>query len=259
MIRSTLWCVAALAIAAPALAHHGPGTFELAKTVSFTSARLTKIEMLNPHGWLYFETTEPDGKVMKHRCEMRSAHVLRRSGWDPAMFKSGEKVAIEASPDRAAVAQQPPRGFQMRPQAVDLLTDVGAGSDQHGLLVQAVRVEAGPAVEKLRDLGFEPRPDGLGLPGRCAFGLVDQPLDLVAILGPVEIGRQAELVSIDAEVVGASALAVERRSPGPRLVSRSRSLHFDHIRTKIAKQHGAKRSGENASEIENFQSFQHQC
>jgi hypothetical protein len=39
--------------------------------------------------------------MMKHRCEMRSAHVLRRSGWDPAMFKSGEKVAIEASPDRA--------------------------------------------------------------------------------------------------------------------------------------------------------------
>src|SRR4029079_2436072 len=29
------------------------------------------------------------------------AHVLRRSGWDPAMFKSGEKIAIEASPDRA--------------------------------------------------------------------------------------------------------------------------------------------------------------
>ena len=104
MRRSILLCAAAVAIAAPAFAHHGPGTFELGKTVSFPAARLTKIEMLNPHGWLYFETTEPDGKVMKHRCEMRSAHVLRRSGWSPELFKSGATVDITASPDSADVA-----------------------------------------------------------------------------------------------------------------------------------------------------------
>ena len=104
MLRSILLCAAAIAIAAPAFAHHGAGTFELGKTVSFTAAKLTKVELLNPHGWLYFETTEPDGKVMKHRCEMRSAHVLRRSGWSPELFKSGEKVDITASPDRADVA-----------------------------------------------------------------------------------------------------------------------------------------------------------
>src|SRR5678809_599900 len=94
MLRSTLLLAAAMAIAVPAFAHHGPGTFELAKTVSFPAARLTKIEMLNPHGWLYFETTEPDGKVMKHRCEMRSAHVLRRSGWSAELFKSGAVVDL---------------------------------------------------------------------------------------------------------------------------------------------------------------------
>jgi hypothetical protein len=99
-VGSLLFAVA-LAIAAPALAHHGGGTFELNKTVSFPGAKLTKLEFLNPHGWLYFETTEPDGKVMKHRCEMRSAHVLRRSGWSPELFKTGEKVDITASPDRA--------------------------------------------------------------------------------------------------------------------------------------------------------------
>lgn len=100
MLRSALVAVC-LAVAAPALAHHGPGTFELGKNVVFTNATLTRIEFINPHSWLYFETREADGKMMKHRCEMRSAHVLRRSGWDPAMFKSGETVTIEASPDRA--------------------------------------------------------------------------------------------------------------------------------------------------------------
>ena len=104
MLRSTLILAASLAVAAPALAHHGAGTFELAKTVSFPGAKLTKVEFLNPHGWLYFETTEPNGKVQKHRCEMRSAHVLRRSGWSPELFKSGAKVDITASPDRADIA-----------------------------------------------------------------------------------------------------------------------------------------------------------
>ncbi|HXR43657.1 MAG TPA: DUF6152 family protein, partial [Pseudolysinimonas sp.] len=69
-------------------------------TVSFSAAKLTKVELLNPHGWLYFETTEPDGKVMKHRCEMRSAHTLRRSGWTKELFKVGEQVTVEAAPDR---------------------------------------------------------------------------------------------------------------------------------------------------------------
>jgi hypothetical protein len=50
---------------------------------------------------LYFDVAEPDGKVSKHRCEMRSAHVLRRSGWTPQLLPSGAKVTITASPDRA--------------------------------------------------------------------------------------------------------------------------------------------------------------
>jgi hypothetical protein len=91
----------AIMFAAPVLAHHGGGSFELNKTVSFPMARLTKMEFVNPHSWLYFEVTDADGRVTKHRCEMRSAHVLRRSGWSPDLFKIGERIDITASPDRA--------------------------------------------------------------------------------------------------------------------------------------------------------------
>ena len=103
MIRRSTFAALLLAAATPALAHHGFGTFEMQKTVSYTKAKLTRGEFVNPHGWLYFETTE-NGKVMKHRCELRSAHVLRRSGWSPELFKSGEIADITASPDRADVA-----------------------------------------------------------------------------------------------------------------------------------------------------------
>ena len=101
MRRVSTILVAIIAAAVPVLAHHGGGTFELNKTVSFPNAKLTRLELINPHSWLYFETTEPDGKVMKHRCEMRSAHVLRRSGWTADLFQNGAKMDITASPDRA--------------------------------------------------------------------------------------------------------------------------------------------------------------
>jgi hypothetical protein len=100
MIRPALSLISMLLVSAPAFAHHGPGTFELNKSVTY-QGKLTRIEFINPHSWLYFEVTGPDGKVTKHRCEMRSAHTLRRSGWTQDLFPVGQQVTVEAAPDRA--------------------------------------------------------------------------------------------------------------------------------------------------------------
>jgi len=100
MIRSTVYAVAFVALAVPAFAHHGAGTFDLSKTVKFGGAKLTRVELVNPHSWLFFDVTEKDGRVERHRCEMRSMHVLRRSGWTPDLFPAGQLVTIEAAPDR---------------------------------------------------------------------------------------------------------------------------------------------------------------
>jgi hypothetical protein len=82
-----------------ALAHHGGNEYDLGKTVEF-KAKLTKVEMINPHSWIYFDVAEQDGKVSHHRCEMRSVHVLRRSGWTKDEFPVGQQITIEASPNR---------------------------------------------------------------------------------------------------------------------------------------------------------------
>ena len=82
-----------------ALAHHGGAEYDLTKTVEF-KAKLTSVELINPHSWIYFDVTEPDGKVSHHRCEMRSVHVLRRSGWTKERFPVGQQVTIEGSPNR---------------------------------------------------------------------------------------------------------------------------------------------------------------
>jgi Family of unknown function (DUF6152) len=82
-----------------ALAHHGGAEYDLRKTVEF-KGKLTRVELINPHSWIYFDVTEKDGKVSHHRCEMRSVHVLRRSGWTKENFPVGQQVTVEASPNR---------------------------------------------------------------------------------------------------------------------------------------------------------------
>src|SRR5438552_7353066 len=82
-----------------ALAHHGGAEYALNQTVEF-KAKLTRIDLINPHSWLYFDVMDKDGKVSHHRCEMRSVHVLRRSGWTSDLFPVGQQITIEASPNR---------------------------------------------------------------------------------------------------------------------------------------------------------------
>ena len=71
----------------------------MSKTVEF-KAKLTRVEMINPHSWIYFDVTEKDGKVSHHRCEMRSVHVLRRSGWTKENFPVGQLITVEAAPNK---------------------------------------------------------------------------------------------------------------------------------------------------------------
>jgi hypothetical protein len=99
MLRPVAIVCLLAASAASVSAHHGTGTFELSKSVTFNGT-ITRVDLVNPHSWLYFDVKEPDGKTSKHRCEMRSAHTLRRSGWSKEVLPVGAKVTIEAAPDR---------------------------------------------------------------------------------------------------------------------------------------------------------------
>jgi hypothetical protein len=83
----------------PALAHHGGAEYDMTKTEVF-KAKLTRVDMINPHSWIYFDVTEKDGTVSHHRAEMRSVHVLRRSGWTKENFPVGQMITVEASPNR---------------------------------------------------------------------------------------------------------------------------------------------------------------
>jgi hypothetical protein len=95
-------CVGACAALAviPALAHHGFGNFAMDEDITISGV-VTKIDFVNPHSWVHFEVTAADGAKSQHRCELRSATTLRRSGWTPEMFVAGQTITIQGSPDRA--------------------------------------------------------------------------------------------------------------------------------------------------------------
>ena len=90
MSRWSAFLVVSVLCTAPAFAHHGPGTFELGKSVTFTG-KLTRIDFVNPHSWLYFEVTDANGRVTKYRCEMRSAHRFAARGGRRNSFQSTRK------------------------------------------------------------------------------------------------------------------------------------------------------------------------
>ena len=108
-------------------AHHGAGTFDLSKSIQL-KGKLTRVDLINPHSWLYFENTEPNGKLMRYRCEMRSAHVLRRSGWSMDLFPVGQRITVEASPDRAD-----PNSCYLQ----TILFENGSHMDRYGQYVKA--------------------------------------------------------------------------------------------------------------------------
>ncbi len=98
-MKRILAAASALAVCAPALAHHGFGRFDPTKEVTLEGT-LTGIDFVNPHAYLYFDSTGADGEVLHMRCEMRAATVLRRSGWSPSMFVNGKHVTVNGRPHR---------------------------------------------------------------------------------------------------------------------------------------------------------------
>ena len=98
--RHMVLLAAGLAAAPIASAHHGFGNFAMNEDIELSGV-VTAIDFVNPHSWVHFDVTAANGMKTPHRCELRSATTLRRSGWTPEMFAAGTQITIQGSPDRA--------------------------------------------------------------------------------------------------------------------------------------------------------------
>lgn len=87
----------------PVVAHHAVGgEYDANKPVTLKGT-VTKIEWTNPHARIYFDVTQPDGKVVNWNIELAARSALVRQGWSSTSLKVGETVTIEGIQARSGV------------------------------------------------------------------------------------------------------------------------------------------------------------
>jgi hypothetical protein len=98
MMRTTLaisFVGATLLFAAwPVSAHHAMvAEFNLAKPITLRGT-LTKVEWVNPHGWIYIDSKGPGGRVESWKFETGSPFRMEKRGLKKIDFKIGDEVIV---------------------------------------------------------------------------------------------------------------------------------------------------------------------
>jgi hypothetical protein len=95
--QSLALAAVALAIAAPADAHHSFSMFDRDKSVT-VSGVVKEYEWSNPHVWIHLVAPDASGKPVEWGFEMQSVQQDIAAGWRPDSVKPGDRISVEYHP-----------------------------------------------------------------------------------------------------------------------------------------------------------------
>jgi hypothetical protein len=87
----------AVAMVAPALAHHSFAVYDHTRTLTL-SGTVTRFQWTNPHGFIELDVTQGDGTTKHYSIELTSINMMQRVGWRSNMIKAGDKVQVVMAP-----------------------------------------------------------------------------------------------------------------------------------------------------------------
>jgi hypothetical protein len=94
-LLSALAVAGFLGAALPANAHHAfSAEFDAEKPIEL-KGQVTKLELVNPHSWLYLDVKQPDGSVANWGFEFGAPFSLKEKGITKASLPVGSEVSIQ--------------------------------------------------------------------------------------------------------------------------------------------------------------------
>ncbi len=91
---SVLLAAVILGICVPVNAHHSfAAVFDVNSSIA-VSGRVTKVEWMNPHAWIYIDVKDDDGGSENWAFELGSPNGLMRRGWTRKSVQVGDTISV---------------------------------------------------------------------------------------------------------------------------------------------------------------------